>query len=59
VKVHTAFKGKIESGLHKILAVGLGNHRGARLVHSLGVNGLGDYKDLGMPLKNWVKQNRW
>jgi len=43
VKVHTAFKGKIESGLHKILAVGLGNHRGARLVHSLGVKGLRDY----------------
>lgn len=43
VKVHTAFKGKIESGLHKILAVGLGNHRGAKLVHSLGVKGLRDY----------------
>src|SRR5665648_570768 len=43
VKVHTAFKGKIESGLHKILAVGLGNHHGAKLVHSLGVKGLKDY----------------
>lgn len=43
VKVHTAFKGKIESGLHKMLAVGLGNHRGAKLVHSLGVKGLCDY----------------
>ncbi|HZK12650.1 MAG TPA: lactate racemase domain-containing protein [Atribacterota bacterium] len=43
VKVHTAFKGKIESGLHKILAVGLGNHHGAKLVHSLGVKGLRDY----------------
>ena len=43
IKVHTAFKGKIESGLHKMLAVGLGNHRGARLVHSLGVKGLRDY----------------
>jgi len=43
VKLHTAFKGKIESGLYKILAVGLGNHRGARLVHSLGVKGLHDY----------------
>lgn len=43
VKVHTAFKGNIESGLHKILAVGLGNHKGASLVHSLGVRGLRDY----------------
>jgi hypothetical protein len=43
VKVHTAYKGKIESGLHKILAVGLGNHRGASLVHSLGVKGLRDH----------------
>ncbi len=43
VKVHTAYKGKIESGLHKMLSVGLGNHRGASLVHSLGVKGLRDY----------------
>ena len=43
VKVHTAFKGEIESGLHKILAVGLGNHKGASLVHFLGVKGLRDY----------------
>jgi len=43
IKVHTVFKGKIESGLHKILAVGLGNHSGASLVHSLGVKGLRDY----------------
>jgi len=26
-----------------MLAVGLGNHRGATLVHSLGVKGLSDY----------------
>ena len=43
VKVHTAFKGNIESGLCKILSVGLGNHLGAKLVHSLGVKGLRDY----------------
>ena len=43
VKVHTAYKGKIESGLHKMLSVGLGNHRGAVLVHSLGIVGLRDY----------------
>ena len=43
IKVHTAFKARIESGLHKILSVGLGNHKGASLVHSLGVMGLKDY----------------
>jgi hypothetical protein len=43
VKVHTAFKGEIESGLHKLLSVGLGNHRGASLVHYLGVKGLKHY----------------
>lgn len=43
VKVHTGFKSDIESGLHKILAVGLGNHKGASLVHALGVKGLKDY----------------
>ena len=43
IKVHTAFKGEIESGLHKILSVGLGNHHGASLVHYLGVKGLKHY----------------
>jgi len=43
IKVHTSFKSDIESGLHKMLAVGLGNHQGATLVHSLGVKGLSDY----------------
>jgi len=36
VKVHTVFKAKIESGLHKMLAVGLGNHQGATSMHCLG-----------------------
>jgi len=43
IKVHTSFKSDIESGLCKMLAVGLGNHQGATLVHSLGVKGLSDY----------------
>ncbi len=43
VKVHTAFKAELESGLHKMLSVGLGNHKGAKLVHSLGVKGIRDY----------------
>ena len=43
IKVHTAFKSDIESGLCKMLAVGLGGHKGASLVHSLGVKGLSSY----------------
>lgn len=43
IKVHTSFKSDIESGLCKMLAVGLGNYKGATLVHSLGVKGLSDY----------------
>lgn len=43
IKVHTSFKSDIESGLYKMLAVGLGGHKGAALVHSLGVKGLSDY----------------
>jgi hypothetical protein len=33
VKPHTDFTGDIESGLLKMLAVGMGNHEGARLAH--------------------------
>lgn len=40
VKVHTAFKSDIESGLHKMVSVGLGNHESAKLIHSLGGSGL-------------------
>jgi hypothetical protein len=43
IKVHTAFKSAIESGLCKMLSIGLGNHEGASLVHYLGVKGLRDY----------------
>ena len=33
IKPHTDFHGSIESGLAKILAVGLGNQQGAALIH--------------------------
>jgi hypothetical protein len=42
VKVHTVFKAKIESGLHKMLAVGLGNHQGATSIHCLGPKSIPD-----------------
>ncbi|MGM0760698.1 MAG: lactate racemase domain-containing protein [Thermodesulfobacteriota bacterium] len=42
IKAHTKFKAEIESGLMKMLAVGLGKHTGASLVHTLApVYGLG------------------
>ncbi len=37
IKAHTEFHGKIESGLTKMMVVGLGKHRGAVLAHSWAV----------------------
>jgi hypothetical protein len=37
IKPHTAFRGGIESGLCKMLAVGLGKHKGARQMHAAGL----------------------
>ncbi len=42
-KVHTDFHGPHESGLLKMLAVGLGKETGARTIHQQGVVGLRDY----------------
>jgi hypothetical protein len=36
VKLHTIFRGDVESGLCKILAVGLGKHKGAKQIHKVG-----------------------
>ncbi|MFZ7104842.1 MAG: lactate racemase domain-containing protein [Peptococcaceae bacterium] len=42
VKPHTDFFGEIESGLHKIMTIGLGKHKGARYYHQAAVEyGLG------------------
>jgi len=40
VKHHTAFYGDYESGLVKMIVIGLGNHIGASSMHSLGPDGL-------------------
>jgi hypothetical protein len=40
VKAHTDFRGDIESGLMKMLAIGLGNHEGATTLHMYGSEGL-------------------
>jgi len=42
IKLHTVYKAEIESGLCKMLSVGLGNHKGATIVHSLGPKGIPD-----------------
>ncbi|AWT60265.1 MAG: hypothetical protein DF168_01470 [Candidatus Moanabacter tarae] len=37
IKPHTAFRGKLESGLAKMEVIGLGCQRGASLMHNLGI----------------------
>lgn len=36
IKVHTDFRGETESGLIKMLVIGLGKHKGATAIHNLG-----------------------
>ncbi len=43
VKPHTDFHGPNESGMLKMLAIGLGKERGAAMLHSFGVVGIRDY----------------
>ena len=38
VKPHTAFRGEVESGLCKMLTVGLGKQKGASITHKYGLN---------------------
>ena len=40
IKAHTDFSGYIESGVSKIMVIGLGKAKGARTIHSLGTYGL-------------------
>jgi hypothetical protein len=42
VKPHTAFKADYESGLLKMLAIGLGKHKGATAFHTCGMDMFGD-----------------
>jgi hypothetical protein len=42
IKPHTSFHGSYESGLMKMIAIGLGNDAAARAVHARGVEGLRD-----------------
>ena len=40
VKTHTSIRGPIQSGLCKIMAIGLAKHKGAEFTHKLGVDNL-------------------
>ena len=40
IKPHTSFRGPFESGLMKMMTIGMGSHRGATLVHTQGAEGL-------------------
>jgi len=42
VKPHTAFRGRIESGLIKMAVIGVGKQRGAQSMHAPGFGGFGD-----------------
>lgn len=42
IKPHTAFKADYESGLLKMLAIGLGKHKGATAFHSCGMDRFGE-----------------
>lgn len=42
IKPHTDFKGIYESGLAKMMAIGLGNHKGASMFHMMGMNTFSD-----------------
>lgn len=42
IKPHTAFRGPIESGLCKMLVIGLGKHRGAMAYHRYGFGPFGE-----------------
>jgi hypothetical protein len=43
VKAHTAFRGKLESGLAKMEIIGMGKQHGASLMHNLGIPALENY----------------
>ena len=41
IKPHTAFRGLYESGMFKMMAIGMGNQRGAEAVHAEGFKNMG------------------
>ena len=54
VKPHTDFRAPVESGLAKIMTIGLGKHRGALAVHSFGTRGLAHWMPLAAQAMVWT-----
>jgi len=42
IKPHSDFRGELESGLHKMLGIGLGKHRGASYLHAFPLERFGE-----------------
>ena len=55
IKPHTAFQGPVESGICKMLAIGLGNQRGAGALHSLG---MGAFREMIPEVGEYVARER-
>lgn len=43
VKPHTAFRGEVESGIMKMISIGLGKQKGAEACHQLGFKHMGEH----------------
>src|SRR5699024_8514219 len=43
VKPHTAFRGRVESGIMKMISIGLGKQRGAEACHQLGFKHMAEH----------------
>jgi hypothetical protein len=50
IKPHTSFHGQIESGLVKMLAIGLGKHAGAVALHAEGFDGMSERLCEALPI---------
>lgn len=56
VKPHTSFRGRVESGLSKMLAIGLGKHAGAVEMHRRGMDRFGEL--LPIVTEAWLANTR-
>ena len=56
VKMHTSFRGDYESGILKMMVVGLGKHQGALTLHGAGFERMGEnIKDIATVMLNKIK----
>ncbi|RSL33608.1 DUF2088 domain-containing protein [Salibacterium salarium] len=50
IKPHTSFRGEIESGLTKMMTIGLGKHKGATAFHQKGFESMGEMLTQAAPI---------